>query len=100
MEVIGSPPCPRWVKISGVPLQVWREWVFRLLGGCLGRTVEVDPNTISKEVLTHGRLKILAWKICKLPKEICLWVEDLQFTVVVEEDDAHSRDVSFSQQNE
>lgn len=36
MEVIGSPPSFRWVRLYGVPLQVWREGVFRLLGDCLG----------------------------------------------------------------
>lgn len=86
MEVIGSPPSFRWVRLYGVPLQVWREGVFRLLGGCLGQTVEVDDNTMSKEVLSHRRVKIMAGKVCKLPKEIHLWVDDLQFSILVAEE--------------
>ena len=86
MEVIGSPPSFWWVRLYGVPLQVWREGVFRLLGGCLGQTVEVDDNTMSKEVLSHRRVKIMARKVCKLPKEIHLWVEDLQFSILVAEE--------------
>ncbi|XXG42365.1 hypothetical protein AAC387_Pa01g2666 [Persea americana] len=86
MEVIGSPPSFWWVRLYGVPLQVWREGVFRLLGGCLGQTVEVDDNTMSKEVLSHRRVKIMARKVCKLPKEIHLWVDDLQFSILVAEE--------------
>lgn len=36
MEVVGFPPRPQFVKIFGVPLQTWREGIFRLLGDCLG----------------------------------------------------------------
>lgn len=67
MEVIGSPPCPRWIKFFGVPLQVWKEGISRLLGDCLGCTLEVDRVTILKEVLTHGRVKVKLGKVCKLP---------------------------------
>ena len=59
MEVIGAPPRPKWIKFHGVPLQAWREEVFRLLGDVLGRTLEVDHRTASKEILTNGRVKIL-----------------------------------------
>lgn len=44
MECPGYPPRPCWLKINGVPLHAWPEDVFNLLGGCLGRTVEVDEN--------------------------------------------------------
>lgn len=59
MEEIRSPPFPRWVRMSGVPMHAWRERIFRLLGDCLGYTVEVKQDTISKEVLIHGRVKVL-----------------------------------------
>lgn len=60
--------------------------MFRLLGDCLGQKVEVDDNTMSKEVLLHRRVKIMSGKVCKLPKEIHLWVDDLQFSILVEEE--------------
>lgn len=59
MEVIGSPPRPSWVKFSGVPLHAWREEVFRLSGDCMGASIEVDQRTISKEILTHSRVRVL-----------------------------------------
>lgn len=67
MEVIGAPPSSRWVRILGVPLHVWRVGVFRLLGDCLGQTLEVDQATISKEVLSHGRVKVRLRKVQQLP---------------------------------
>lgn len=72
MEVIRSAPRPCWVRFHGVPLHAWREEVFRLLGNCLGATLEVDILTISKEVLTHGRVKVLTGKARKLPVPIGL----------------------------
>lgn len=51
MEVIGSPTHPQWVKFSGVPLQTKRVGIFRLLGDCLGQTLEIDRRTCSKEVI-------------------------------------------------
>lgn len=42
MECMGPPPNPVGLKIQGAPLHVWHEDVFKLIGNCLGRTVEVD----------------------------------------------------------
>ena len=36
-----SPPSLLWVIVKGV----WREDTFRLIGDCLGGTVEVDGRT-------------------------------------------------------
>ena len=66
MEVIGSPPCPRWIKLFGVPSQVWQEGISHLLGDCLGCMLEADRVTILKEVLTHGSVKVMLGKVCKL----------------------------------
>lgn len=86
MEVIGSPPKPCWVRFSGVPLHAWREEILRLLGDCLGESLEVDRLTISKQILTHGRVKVLLGKVRKLSTQIPLWVGNLQVWVVAEED--------------
>lgn len=72
MEMIGSPPWPCWVRFYRIPLHAWREDVFRLLGDCLGVTMEVDHLTSSKEVLTHGKAKILMGKVWKFPIQIPL----------------------------
>lgn len=92
MEVIGSPPPPRWIKFCGVPLHAWREGIFQHLGDVLGRTLEVDPHTTAKEVLTHGSIKVLLGKVGRLPKEIPLWIGDLQVSVLVEEDQEDPND--------
>lgn len=62
MEVLGHPPRPCWVRIRGVPLHILRESVFRKLGDCLGKTIEVDEDTISQANLQFGRVKSF-WRI-------------------------------------
>lgn len=78
MEVTGSPQRPYWVRFHKDPLHAWREEVFRLLGDCLGATLEVYQLTSSKEMLTHGRVKVFMGKVCKLSVQIPLWVGNLQ----------------------
>lgn len=53
-------------------MHAWREEVFRLLGDCVGVSMEVDQWTISKEILTHGRVKVMLNKVKKLPIKIPL----------------------------
>lgn len=57
MEVLEAPSHPQWVRMLGVPMHAWREGVFRLLGDCLGQTLEVDHATCSKEVIFPGRVR-------------------------------------------
>lgn len=58
------------------------EGIFRLLGGYVRKTLEVDPKTYSKEVLCHGRVKVLMGTVLKLLMKIPLLVRDLQILVV------------------
>lgn len=74
------------MKLSGVPLQAWREGIFRLLGDCLGQTLELDPRMRSKKIISHGRIKVLLGKVNKLSKQIPLLVRDLQTYVLAEVD--------------
>ena len=90
MEVLGSPPCPVWVKVRGLPLQAWHEETFKLIGECIVCTVEVDDRT-KEEYLKEGRIRLLLDRSVTLPLSIPIWVEDLQFNVLVEmaeEDDS------------
>lgn len=57
---------------------------FRLIGDCVGRTVEVDERTQKMELLKEGRIKILLDKSVNLPVIVPVWVEDLRFMVQVE----------------
>ena len=54
MEVLGFSPSTCWVKIKGLPLQARHKGVFRLIGDCVGKTVEVDVRTQKKEILKAG----------------------------------------------
>lgn len=48
--------------------------------------MEVDERTWKREHLKVGRLKILLDKSVTLPLQVPVWVEDLRFTVLVEEE--------------
>ena len=85
MEILGRPPGGVWLQFIGVPLQVWREGVFKLLGDCVGQTLEVDRRTIQQEDLLFGRVKVLRDEIRSLHKEILLCLDDIQVPVKVEE---------------
>lgn len=36
------------------------------MGNCLGQTLEIDPRRRSKEIISHGRIKVLLGKVNKL----------------------------------
>lgn len=48
--------------------------------------MEVDERTRKREHLKVGRLKILLDKSVTLPLQVPVWVEDLRFMVLVEEE--------------
>lgn len=57
MEVLGSPRSPTWVKVKGLPLQAWHEGVFRLIGDCIGRTVELDEVVANGYIRGKGKVR-------------------------------------------
>lgn len=84
MEYLDPPPSPSWVRVKGVPLHVWDEEVFRLVGNCLGRTAEIDGYTSSMVNLQEGRIKVLLNKTLSLPCSVLIWVNDLKFSISIE----------------
>ncbi|WJX49457.1 hypothetical protein P8452_35891 [Trifolium repens] len=58
-----SPSCfadrrDTWVKVYGIPLHVWGENLFKVIGGKYGEFVDFDNNTASRAKLDITRLKI------------------------------------------
>lgn len=98
MEVLGRLPGVVWLRFKGVPLHVWREGVFKPLGDCLGQTLEVDHRTIQQEDLLFSRVKVLRDETRSLPKEIFLWLDDMQVAVMVEVDQVVPHRERYSQQ--
>lgn len=84
MEVLGPPLYPIWVTMKGVLLHAWHEDIFRMIGNCIGRTLEVDQRTISQEVLEEGRIKVVLETVEALPILVPLWVEEIKFFVRIE----------------
>lgn len=85
-EILGSPPSEVWIRLRGVPLHVWCEETFSLLGDCVGSTVEVDPFTSKKEMMLYGRVKVTRDVNQRLPQSIYLWLDDLCVPIEVEMD--------------
>lgn len=67
MEVLGPPPRPLWVHVKGLPLHIWHEKVFDLIGEFLGRAVKVDWRTVEEVDLQWGRIKVILNKTVSLP---------------------------------
>ena len=84
MEILGSPSHDVWVRFKGVPLHVWREETFSLLGDCVGSTVGVDPATAKKQMLLFGRVKVARDINQTLLLRIFLYLEDLCLPIEVE----------------
>lgn len=58
----------------------WNE-VFKLLGNCIGKLVEVDKRTTSKEQLLVVRVKVLLDRPISLPTSMALWVDDFKYYI-------------------
>lgn len=85
------------VENQRCPLRVWREGVFKLLGDCVGQTLEVDHRTTQQEDLLFDRVKVLRDETRRLPKEIFLWMDDIQVPVTVEVDPVVPQREGYSQ---
>lgn len=72
--------------MKGVSFHVWQKSFFHRLGDCLGKTMEVDRRTVSRENLLFGRVKILLESSKKVPTTLSLWLDDLIASVDVEKD--------------
>lgn len=72
MEIMGSPPRDIWIRFKGVPLHVWREETFSLLGDCVGSTVEVDSVMTNKEMLLFGWVKVARDVNQSIPKKVSM----------------------------
>lgn len=84
MDHMGSPPTPVGLKILGVPLHVWDEEIFSLIGNYLGRTVEIDRWTANKECLEARRVKVLLDKSVSLTKSVPIWAEEVKFIATID----------------
>ena len=93
----GEAPGDVWLRFKGVPLYVWREGVFKLLGDCVGQTLEVDHRTIQQEDLFYGRVEVLLDDTRELPEEISLWLDDIQVPVKVEVEQLEPQRKGYSQ---
>lgn len=86
MEVLSPLPRPLWVRVKGVPLHIWHEKVFLLIGEYLGRAMKVDCRTVEEVDLHCGRIEVVMNKMVSLPLHFPVWVEGIQFLLQDKED--------------
>lgn len=72
--------------MKGVSFHVWQKSFFHRLGHCLGKTMEMDRRTVSRENLLFGRVKILLESSKKVSTTLSLWLDNLIASVDVEKD--------------
>lgn len=78
-----------WIRIRGVPLNLWNTSGFQLIGSKLGGLLEVDPTTFTGMDMAYARIRIRGHKGGFYPKEINVpcWGRPTKLRVVAVEYD-------------
>lgn len=84
MQFTGYPQRQLWAKILGVPMGAWNEELFKLVGNCNGKSLEVDRRTANKETFVVGCGKVMLNR--SLLAMVGMWVEDLRYAIHIAED--------------
>ncbi|GKV53691.1 hypothetical protein SLEP1_g60208, partial [Rubroshorea leprosula] len=64
-----------WLRVSGVPLKVWCDRCFSLIGGTVGDVVMVHDDTRNRFFLCEGRVLVLCSDEFKIAKTVQLKIE-------------------------
>lgn len=71
-------------------MHTWNEEVFKLLGNCMGRAMEVDQRTTNKEFLASSLMKVMMNRFFSFLVIVTLWVEAFKYQIEIEEDNLSS----------
>ncbi|GLU22473.1 hypothetical protein SLE2022_385460 [Rubroshorea leprosula] len=61
-----------WIRITGLPLQVWNQKTFERIGNKLGSFIKVDPHTADRICLDAARVLITTTEVNQLEQDIYL----------------------------
>lgn len=68
-----------WIGIEGLPLNMWNNHVFKVLGSSCGGLLDVDINTAEKTFLPHARLQFRGLEGGFIPQNLNIhcWGEEI-----------------------
>lgn len=65
---------PVWIRIHGLPLELWNQECFSRIASVIGRPIHVDRATAEKSKITHARICVEIDAHNDLPHEIAITV--------------------------
>lgn len=75
-----------WLQVYGIPLHVWHEELFKMLGNLFGVFVDFDEDTILRNRLDFARIKISTTRMGIIDEHVRISVVGAVFGLwVVEE---------------
>lgn len=75
-----------WIRITGLPLQVWNQKMFERIGNKLGSFIKVDPHIADKICLDVARVLIITTEIDQIDKDIYLIIRGHSYPVKITEE--------------
>jgi hypothetical protein len=80
-----------WIQVYGIPLHIWGDDLFKLIGNKLGVFMDYDEETTSMARLDVARLKILTEKWVVIDEVVKVEVEGVVFNLWVVEERGRQR---------
>ncbi|GAU30796.1 hypothetical protein TSUD_355220 [Trifolium subterraneum] len=75
-----------WVQVVGIPLHIWGEDFFKLVGAKLGEFLDFDEETVNMASFDIARLKIRTKTLTSIDSEFNVEVEGMVFQIGVMEE--------------
>jgi hypothetical protein len=80
-----------WIQVYGIPLHIWGDDLFKMIGNKLGAFLDYDEETASMARLDVARLKIRIGKWAVLDEVVKVEVEGVIFSLWVVEERGRQR---------
>lgn len=72
-----------WIKVEGLPLNMWNQYAFEMIGSHFGGLLEVEDNTKKRVHLNQALLKVKGSDSVFFPKNLNIfsWGKRVQLTI-------------------
>lgn len=74
----------RWIRILGLPLNAWKNEVFKKIGDYCGKFLTVDSITRSKTMISYARILVEVESINQIHRHMVISLEEVDFDLLVE----------------
>ncbi|KAK1406552.1 hypothetical protein QVD17_41974 [Tagetes erecta] len=75
-----------WIRIHGVPIQLWDQSVFNMIGGKLGRVVQASLVTKDDDILSSDLIGIMVSHTKRINTELTVQWKNVVLQVWIEEE--------------